>query len=507
MCWKGGRCYGRRTSPRRQSVRNQKVLSSLTEENFIISISHSGLDYSAGYGICISGYPLTKCEIQRISQVDSFTEPPRIHLPSDIEIDRSQLFVSFAEPECRDEKLSGGKGASLGILYSLAQLKTETHPKFHVPNGFVLTTNAHKLQMDRRRGLRDAVTTVADVAHCRVHGELTQSCKHTNQLFKDTVIEPEIMQAILAIFDVLQENYANQGNADGPFRVAVRSSAVGEDRAESSAAGQNDTFLGCRTAEDVAQAVKSCWASLYSYHSVTYRKQNMQPIATRMAVVIQTMVAADCAGVLFTRHPVDNDAHKMLVSANYGLGESVVSGAVDPDVFTIQRSYCRGQLRLTKKMLGQKSHEMHLHQEDGMHEYEAQERTACVYIRSNYVLVFSGSVEKRKTQAYRQAAFCLSDEQIIELAEIGIFLEQFYGSARDIEWAIHKDAVHMLQSRPMTSLTAFTPWELLHEFDTAIMSPDDVSTFGNIGEVIAGIEAEDLTLSCAARDYQIRSHL
>lgn len=91
-------------------------------------------------------------------------------------------------------------------------------------------------------------------------------------------------------------------------------------------------------------------------------------------------------------------------------------------------------------------------------------------------------MEKLETEPFQRTTYCLDDDQIVELGKVGLFLEQFYGDARDIEWAIHNESIHLLQSRPMTSLKAFSPWELLHEFDSAIMSCDDVSTFGNIGE-------------------------
>lgn len=95
----------------------------------------------------------------------------------------------------------------------------------------------------------------------------------------------------------------------------------------------------------------------------------------------------------------------------------------------------------------------------------------------------AGNLEQQDTQLADQNACCLSDDQAIELGKVGLFLENFYGNARDIEWAIFDGSIHLLQSRPMTSMNAYTAYELLHEFDTACMSPEDVSTFGNIGEV------------------------
>lgn len=319
----------------------------------ILSIA---IDHSPGQAVCLSGYTVRDYERQRISQFET-ARIPRIRLPTNKDTDRKQLYISFAESECRDDSLCGGKGASLGILHYLAQHQIENEPAaFHVPNGFVLTTNAHQLQMQRRLELNDAAKTIKRVAVGeKTASELSVVCERAVKLFNETILVSEVEKAVHAIFDVLQENFINQGHAKERFQVAVRSSAVGEDSCESSAAGQNDTFLGCNTYDDVCEAVKYCWGSLYSHRSVLYRIQNMQPIKAKMAVVIQTMVQSDVAGVLFTRHPVDKDPYKMLLSANYGLGDTVVSGQVDPDVFTIRRSYQNDELELEEKVLGGKT--------------------------------------------------------------------------------------------------------------------------------------------------------
>lgn len=104
-------------------------------------------------------------------------------------------------------------------------------------------------------------------------------------------------------------------------RWAVRSSAIGEDSEELSAAGQNETFLGCSSVDDVIKSVTLCWASLFTYQSVQYRHQHGLPVASEMAVVVQRMVPADCAGVLFTSHPSTSSPAKIVITANYGLGE------------------------------------------------------------------------------------------------------------------------------------------------------------------------------------------
>lgn len=141
-------------------------------------------------------------------------------------------------------------------------------------------------------------------------------------------------------------------------RFAVRSSAIGEDSDDASSAGQNETFLGLRNLDEVLESVKKCWASLFTYQSVEYRRQHIQPIDVQMAVVVQVMVPADCAGVLFTRHPASGDPSKILITANYGLGETVVSGAVDPDTYIVYRKYKRNSLKLLEKNIGSKKHSL-----------------------------------------------------------------------------------------------------------------------------------------------------
>jgi len=144
------------------------------------------------------------------------------------------------------------------------------------------------------------------------------------------------------------------------LRFAVRSSAIGEDSDDASSAGQNETFLGLRNLTEILDSIKLCWASLFTYQSVEYRRQHIQPVNTEMAVVVQIMVPADCAGVLFTRHPASGDPSKILITANYGLGETVVSGAVDPDTYIVYRKYKVNSLSVLERNIGSKKHYLHM---------------------------------------------------------------------------------------------------------------------------------------------------
>lgn len=224
------------------------------------------------------------------------------------------LTVEFTEAGARNEQLSGGKGASLAYL---TQLLTESGNanNFTVPNGFILTSNAFKTHIKRNKPLGDAIANIEAIAHHRTGGSLDEACVQLEKLFKQTPIGQEIGQAVEVAYSVLEKH------ASGELKLAVRSSAVGEDSAELSSAGQNESFLGLSYLDEVLRSIQMCWASLYTVQSVKYRVQNAKPVVTEMATVVQEMVAADCAGVMFTRHPVSNNPSQMLVTANYGLGE------------------------------------------------------------------------------------------------------------------------------------------------------------------------------------------
>jgi phosphohistidine swiveling domain-containing protein len=200
--------------------------------------------------------------------------------------------------------------------------------------------------------------------------------------------------------------------------VAVRSSATAEDGAETSFAGQQETVLGVVGEADVLAAVERCWRSLFTERAVAYRReQGIADDAAKMAVVVQQLVPAEAAGVLFTRgDPEDLTVDWMSVEAAWGLGEVVVSGRVTPDHYTLE--LLTGEV--LEKTAGQKT-----------------------------VEITPAGV--RPVSEERQAAFCLTDTQLSQLADLGRRVEQFSGGPRDVEWAIAGGRVHLLQARPITA--------------------------------------------------------
>ncbi len=206
----------------------------------------------------------------------------------------------------------------------------------------------------------------------------------------------------------------------GGGAVAVRSSATAEDGAETSFAGQQETILGVVGEGDLANAVERCWKSLYTERSMAYRRQ--QGIAddgAAMAVVVQRLIPAEVAGVLFTRDPQDATGENLSVEASWGLGEAVVSGRVTPDRFRVNLATGNA----VEKHAGLKTVE------------------------------FTPTGE-RPIDGARQTELCLSDSDLSALADLARKVEACYGAPRDIEWAIAAGEIYLLQARPITTATA-----------------------------------------------------
>ncbi|GJQ79831.1 hypothetical protein Trydic_g23295 [Trypoxylus dichotomus] len=352
--------------------------------------------------------------------------------------------------ECLDHDLTGGKGNSLGIMScSLAS------SEFEVPPGFVITTTSFRYQIWQNSQLSKAVEDLAGVCYGRIPGDIEDSCKETSNVFAQTPIVQKLVDEIKQQIEALKSASSNE-----EWKWAVRSSGLDEDSEELSAAGQNSTFLGCITDEDVLKAISACWGSLFSFQSVEYRRRHGIPVNTEMAVVVQKMVPADAAGVLFTCHPTSGNSSQMVITSNYGLGESVVSGSSDPDLITLSRTYTDNVTVLKSEVGGKKTKIVYNENKEGIKEMQIGE-------------------EKSKKLS-------ITEEQALKLGGIGVLLEKRFGGPRDVEWAFWKENLYVLQSRPITALNSWTDWELEHEFDTPIYSEQSAYTRANVGEVVKG---------------------
>lgn len=271
----------------------------------------TGINGSNGQGVLIHSHTDHK---------HNSATPPRSSIPilkyTDHQPTKTKIAYWFSDAPAQSEHISGGKGASLALLTVAANLQQDqTYLNYTVPNGFILSVSALDLQLSAHPTIVKQIDHIRDIAYRRVDGNLQIACDAVVDAISRCPLEPEIQQTVSKLYRVLQSESLS------PLRLAVRSSAIGEDSDDTSAAGANETLLGLSSIEAVHQAVQMCWASMYSYRSVEYRRQHLQPINTKMAVVVQVMVASECAGVVFTCDPSTGDPKKVLITANYGLGE------------------------------------------------------------------------------------------------------------------------------------------------------------------------------------------
>jgi len=303
-----------------------------------------------------------------------------------------------------DLALAGGKGANLGEL---------SHAGLPVPPGFVLTTRAYDAFVESS-DIVDAVVGRASVARAEDPAALEEAAEGIRGLFARGEIPKLVDDEIRAAYEKLSK--------DGETAVAVRSSATAEDLAGASFAGQQETYLNVRGAEALLGAVKRCWASLWTARAMAYRKrQGIASETVSLAVVVQRMVKAEAAGVMFTANPANGRRDQAAISAAWGLGESVVSGAVTPDSIVVEKESGRV---ISREI--------------------ADKEVMTVYTASG--------TEERPVPEGRRRQSVLDDERAAELARYGAQIEELYGTPQDIEWALADGEFAIVQSRPITAL-------------------------------------------------------
>jgi len=305
--------------------------------------------------------------------------------------------------------LVGGKAAQLGELIRFG---------FAVPDGFCLTTAAYA----RVAASAELETLLGELSTAPPDDMARQAelAAAVRTAILHAAVPSDVTSAIAAAYGALEP--------DALVPVAVRSSATAEDLPNASFAGQQETFLNVVGAEAVLDAVRRCWASLWTDRAVSYRAhQGIDPRAVRLAVVVQRMVDAQVAGVLFTANPLSGKRRHAVIDASPGLGEAVVSGATTPDHFVVNTA--TGEI--VDRRLGDKQ----------------------VIIRPTA----DGGTQRVEQPAQPRSA-CLSDTQVRALAALGAQVEAFFGAPQDIEWACDAaDQLWLLQARPITTLFPLPP--------------------------------------------------
>jgi len=317
----------------------------------------------------------------------------------------SKIIGWFADIGLSDRPTVGGKGGSLGEM---------TRASIPVPPGFVVKTDAFERflsALEKEEQIRPKVEALGSDQL----SEITALSKHLRARLESSPLPDDIRSELLAAHTELCG-----AGSDAP--VAVRSSATTEDAEDASFAGLQDTYLWVKDAEATLKYVRSCWASLYSVPSIAYRRKHGLPEdGVAMAVVIQQMVNARTAGVMFTRSPLTGDRSVVTIEGSWGLGSAVVSGEVTPDRFVIAK--ITGEISV--RVISDK-HIQHLPAPNG-------------------------GVADVETPEHLRRAPCLSDAEIVGLRDIARRIERHYGRPQDIEWAIDQSGnIVLLQSRPET---------------------------------------------------------
>lgn len=318
-----------------------------------------------------------------------------------------------------DVALVGGKNASLGEMYqhlSAAGVR--------VPGGFAITADGYRHVLDEAGAWPELAATFAgfdpdDVA------DLSIRAAHARRIVYEAGLPDDLRREILEAYGSLRERYGDD------LRLAVRSSATAEDLPEASFAGQHDSYLDIAGDEQLVDAVRRCFASIFTDRGVHYRNEHgFDQMKVALSVGVMKMVRSDLAssGVMFTLDTESGYRDAVFVTASYGLGENIVQGAVDPDEFYVHKpTYDAGFRAVLRRRLGQKAIRMVA---DGT----------------------SGTRNESTSDADR-SRFCVTDDEVLELVGAARTIERHYGRSMDIEWA--KDGIdgttYIVQARPETA--------------------------------------------------------
>jgi len=320
-----------------------------------------------------------------------------------------------------------------------------------VPAGFCITETVfreHLKQNNLTAHLRSAIDELAT----------------TRQAAKGAVLL-SLRQSIIEkpMAEVIRQEIENHYRKLGANRVAVRSSGTAEDLPEHSFAGQYDTFLGISNPEDCIEAVKKCWASLWTLRAYEYREKNgFDHLKISMAVVVQSLITADTSGVIFTADPLTGSRSNMVIEACFGLGEALVSGKVMPDRFVVDKK----KLKLLSHTISEK---------------KIESRPGK-----------NGLVREQTVPNDRVFTCCLHNKQVKQLAKLAKKVDTEFGCPQDIEWAVFKKKIYFLQSRPVTTIAKEKSWSdrqvwsniAAQEVLPDVVTPATLSIIESFGEVM-----------------------
>ncbi|MER7892711.1 rifamycin-inactivating phosphotransferase [Micromonospora sp. NPDC094482] len=313
-----------------------------------------------------------------------------------------QYVVGLHEVDRTQVAVVGGKGAHLGALSRIDGVR--------VPAGFCVTTDAFRRIMAQAPSIDDRLDQLSRLSPDDREAIRTLSAE-IRRTIEGIAIPGDLATTITSALAQLGEQAA----------YAVRSSATAEDLPTASFAGQQDTYLNVVGPAAILQHVSRCWASLFTERAVTYRQRNgIDHRMVHMAVVVQQMVFPQAAGILFTADPVTGNRKVASVEASFGLGEALVSGLVNPDVYQVRDG------EVVARTVGAKQLAIHA--------------------------APAGGTQEQAIEPQRQDQPALTDAQVVRLARLGRRIEAHFGRPQDIEWCLVDDGFWIVQSRPITTL-------------------------------------------------------
>jgi pyruvate,water dikinase len=310
--------------------------------------------------------------------------------------------LGFQDADKTKVVVVGGKGAGLGELARIDGVR--------VPDGFCITTEAFKRIIDGRASIHERLDQLSRVK-VEDRDEINQLSAEIRSLIRAIAIPDDIEVEITRLLSRFGEEDA----------YAIRSSATAEDLPTASFAGQQDTYLNIVGKKSILQHISKCWASLFTERAVTYRLQNgFDHRKVHMAVVVQKMIFSQAAGILFTADPVTSNRKVVSIDAAFGLGEALVSGLVNADSYQVRDGKIIGKKIAIKKL--------------AIHALK------------------DGGTKQQAIETERQNRQALTDEQILQIEQMGRKIEEHFGYPQDIEWCLADGTFHIVQSRPITTL-------------------------------------------------------
>ena len=319
----------------------------------------------------------------------------------------AKLVLPFSQVDKNDIAQVGGKGANLGEMVKVG---------FPVPPGFIVTSKAYAYFLEKNH-LKEAITKELYLLETADPENLQRITNRIRQIIIAAPVPKDLAKEIFKAYEQLGGKLKNA-------LVAVRSSATAEDLPGASFAGQQETFLNIKGEASLVEHVRLAWASLFTPRATFYRtEKGFDHFKVGIAVPVQKMIQSEVSGVMFTIDPVKNDKTKIIIEAIYGLGELIVQGSVTPDHYEVDKN----NFAIIEKQINSQTLQ----------------------------LIKAGSFNKQNNVSKNlQKQQKLANNYIIELAKIGKQIHQHYFYPQDIEWALEKGKLYILQTRPVTTISA-----------------------------------------------------